>query len=378
MRPSPRARSGSSAAVADPPACGHAKDGLALDGRVEDLSVAPRAGETDALQARRSRSRQRRRQGRAASACRRLKNPIDRAVRRPERDDRAPSVPGERSRLDGRAAAAARCCRAPVAIGGHVRQLRSVRRQGDAQRFDCVAEGAARRRRDLEPDRARMPATLRGPAESTQPLPPGVRHQPTSRAATPRAAATRRSAGRHRRPSRSRRRTTSAATRRRAPSASAARVLSRDSCAPTRRTTVGIRALIDDIAGGSSRRIADARPAGVAALNALLPRRHLVQHRAERKDVGCARQPAFLPPARATCTAACPGKLPGPVRSAGVISVATTLADPAPPPARSLWRGRNRAASRPTGVSITLPGFRSRWTMPRRCAASSASAISTP
>ena len=44
----------------------------------------------------------------------------------------------------------------------------------------------------------------------------------------------------------------------------------------------------------------------------------------------------------------------------------------------ALRAGRSRAASRPSFVSMTLPGFRSRWTIPCRCALSSASAISTP
>ena len=44
--------------------------------------------------------------------------------------------------------------------------------------------------------------------------------------------------------------------------------------------------------------------------------------------------------------------------------------------ARPVARARPKSISfAPLRVSITLPGFRSRWTIPRRCAVSSASAI---
>ena len=45
-------------------------------------------------------------------------------------------------------------------------------------------------------------------------------------------------------------------------------------------------------------------------------------------------------------------------------------------PARRSSPGRSRAASRPPSSSMTFAGFRSRWTMPERCALSSASQMS--
>ena len=49
----------------------------------------------------------------------------------------------------------------------------------------------------------------------------------------------------------------------------------------------------------------------------------------------------------------------------------------APAVASGLARPKSRSFT-PDFVSITLPGFRSRWTIPCRCALSSASAISIP
>ena len=49
-------------------------------------------------------------------------------------------------------------------------------------------------------------------------------------------------------------------------------------------------------------------------------------------------------------------------------------AEDAPGPSQALARPKSRTLTLPSGVSLMLPGFRSRWTMPFSCAPSRASA----
>ena len=143
----------------------------------------------------------------------------------------------------------------------------------------------------------------------------------------------------------------------------------------TRSSAGGDMGCTDEIGGGSADMIAVISDAWLAAGKRLPSRRHLVQHRAERKDV---RPPVgFLalellgrhvlerPEDRALLrsSACCVGSA---VRLDGFADGAIALARP------------KSSSFTPDFVIITLPGFRSRCTIPCRCALSSASAISTP
>ncbi len=73
-----------------------------------------------------------------------------------------------------------------------------------------------------------------------------------------------------------------------------------------------------------------------------------------------------------------PSAVSGPAIVGDCVSVATLTPLPGRP-AGAAARARPKSISlAPALVSITLPGFRSRWTMPARCARSSASAICAP
>ena len=106
-------------------------------------------------------------------------------------------------------------------------------------------------------------------------------------------------------------------------------------------------------------------PRREVARERLRPRQHLVEHGAETEDV----RPAVssrLAPARVTCTP------PSEHRSASGsrdvrVGQPSGVASP---------KSSNFAV--PSGVTRTFAGFRSRWTMPLACAASSAAAISRP
>ena len=76
-----------------------------------------------------------------------------------------------------------------------------------------------------------------------------------------------------------------------------------------------------------------------------------------------------------------PSTVPRSVRGRlACISVARRESLEVETPAAPAWNfARPKSSSfTPDFVSITLPGFRSRWTIPCRCALSSASAISIP
>ena len=99
-------------------------------------------------------------------------------------------------------------------------------------------------------------------------------------------------------------------------------------------------------------------------------RGHFVEHRPEGEDVACARRP---PPF--DCSGAMYWKVPRmclagerrrPSATGRVLPGAGCAGSSRSPKSRSLA---------PPGVSIMLPGFKSRWTTPGRCARSSASAI---
>ena len=95
----------------------------------------------------------------------------------------------------------------------------------------------------------------------------------------------------------------------------------------------------------------------------------------------CARRLPCPRAARATCNGRCRQRALGGERRATVgdcVSCATVTPVEDCPACRARLaraRGRSPSAWRPPCVSITLPGLRSRWTMPARCARSSASAI---
>ena len=101
--------------------------------------------------------------------------------------------------------------------------------------------------------------------------------------------------------------------------------------------------------------------AGVA-LERLLAREHLVEHRAEREDVRAVIHRQRRAPARATCSPSVPMTVPGSVvpsrRSA-------SSSRPSMPPGRALARRpKSRILTWPSRVTKMFSGFRSRWTMP--------------
>ena len=112
------------------------------------------------------------------------------------------------------------------------------------------------------------------------------------------------------------------------------------------------------------------------ALERLAPGEHLVQHRAERQDVAPACPRPCPAPAPATCTPPCPID-----HAAWVALQPCSVGECVASGTERVARQRLRQAEvehldRPSGVSLTLAGFRSRCTMPCSCASSSASAIS--
>ena len=96
--------------------------------------------------------------------------------------------------------------------------------------------------------------------------------------------------------------------------------------------------------GGSSSRIAAIRLAWRRALERPLPVDHLVEHRAEREDVACARRPRCPRAAPAPCTGTCRAWCPARSAVGGVVG----SVDSAVPIRRrtAAWRARSRAASR--------------------------------
>ena len=110
--------------------------------------------------------------------------------------------------------------------------------------------------------------------------------------------------------------------------------------------------------------------------NARGARQHLVQHDAERQDVGSARSTVRLRLLRATCRPRCRESTPH-VAIAGVVIVGDCVSFARTGSSR-LHRLRQPEVEhlhRAVGVTLMFAGFRSRWMMPFSCAASSASAI---
>ena len=97
---------------------------------------------------------------------------------------------------------------------------------------------------------------------------------------------------------------------------------------------------------------------------------HLPQQDAEGPDVGPLVHRLARGPARATCTRPCRGSCRPPCRrraSVGDCDIdAETALLSAPSPAQALARPKSRTFTFPSGVSFTLAGLRSRWTMPLR------------
>ena len=111
--------------------------------------------------------------------------------------------------------------------------------------------------------------------------------------------------------------------------------------------------------------------AGVSAAKRARAREHLVEHAAEREDVGAMSPPARRAPARATCSRPCRARCPASVVGAGV--------DRARRRPRG-WRPSLRQAEvedlhAAVAVRKMFSGFRSRWTMPFSCAAARPAAI---
>ena len=101
--------------------------------------------------------------------------------------------------------------------------------------------------------------------------------------------------------------------------------------------------------------------------------KHLVEHAAERPDVGAAGRQAHLAPVRGSCRPRVPRMTPD--------CVAWTVGEFVASRASSLQHGSIAFASPksstftvPSGRTLMFAGFRSRWTIPCSCAASRASA----
>ena len=149
----------------------------------------------------------------------------------------------------------------------------------------------------------------------------------------------------------------------------------------TRFRAGGVIGATAEIGAGSSRHDRGDQRRLALARERLLARRHLVEHARRRRRCRCARRPPCPRAAPAPCTGRC--RAPCPARSAAGspgLRVARRETPDAAAPRTPAWyfaRPKSRSLT-PDFVSITLPGFRSRWTMPWRCALSSASAISMP
>ena len=111
---------------------------------------------------------------------------------------------------------------------------------------------------------------------------------------------------------------------------------------------------------------------GAVPLECPLACRHLVDDGAEAEDVAASCQPLCLRAAPVPCTATCPGSCLRPSWA----RVVGTIDELPPVMARPLAFANPKSSNfAPDFVSMMLPGFRSRWTIPWRCALSSASAI---
>ena len=147
----------------------------------------------------------------------------------------------------------------------------------------------------------------------------------------------------------------------------------------TRFSAGGIIGEISEIAGGSSRRIAPMSEAWLVPEKAFLP--VAISYSRAPNEKMSLRASASLP---SSCSGAMYWKVPSTVpRSVSgwlaCISVASrdTPDDTSRPAAWNFARPKSRSLT-PDFVSMTLPGLRSRCTIPCRCALSSASAISIP
>ena len=103
---------------------------------------------------------------------------------------------------------------------------------------------------------------------------------------------------------------------------------------------------------------------------------HLVEHRAERPDVGPLVDRRGRAPAPGSCRRRCRAAHRQP-SSRGEVIVGDWVTPEAGAPAAStaLARPKSSTLTVPSGRTLMLAGFKSRWTMPCSCAASRASAI---
>ena len=102
---------------------------------------------------------------------------------------------------------------------------------------------------------------------------------------------------------------------------------------------------------------------------------HFVEHAAERPDVRRACRPAVPAPARGSCRRPSRGSTPAARRRRAVArgessSVAAPLTG-----SRAFASPKSSTFTVPSSRTLMFAGFRSRWTIPCSCAASSASAI---
>ena len=126
--------------------------------------------------------------------------------------------------------------------------------------------------------------------------------------------------------------------------------------------------------GGVSFRIAPITLAGVSPVNGRVPGHHLVDDRAERPDVAARVGLLALHLLRRHVLHGAQNR---PLRRARPTSPAASspTARSAPPAPCSFARPKSSSFA-PAFVSMMLAGLMSRWTMPARCARSSAAAIS--
>ena len=147
----------------------------------------------------------------------------------------------------------------------------------------------------------------------------------------------------------------------RAPSAPGARILLE---APPNRAAE-VRRQIAPALADRRRRVAQDRRGQLDRRRALErppAGRHLVEHHAEREDVGAVIDRAGPRPAPATCRAPCPS--PRRRASAQRTSAIVGVAQLGRARRRPCARPKSSTFTRPSAVTITLAGFRSRCTMP--------------